>query len=351
MNDFSLPFGLKAQSVQIPEKYPVDLILPPPVAPAHDPYSTVADFLDHPLDFDFDHFRGAQSVAIAVNDKTRPVPHELLLHPLLARLESLGIQPSSIRIYVATGSHHPMTPAEIARLLPEDILARYAACSHDIDDQDNLVYLGETQRQTPIWVNRQYYQSDLKIVAGDIEPHHFAGFSGGVKSAAIGMAGRPTINHNHAMLVDPNAWIGIYQQNPLRQDIEEIGSRMQIHLAVNTLLNQEKQVVAAFSGHPLAVMQAGIPVARQICGTSTTTLYDLVIASAGGNPKDINFYQAQKALTHASLFCKEGGTIILAAACPEGIGSQPYDDFMQGVSSVAGVFEKFKRHEFRVGPS
>jgi nickel-dependent lactate racemase len=243
-----------------------------------------------------------------------------------------------------------MTPVEIAAMLPEDIVAQYMTGSHDIDDAQNLVYLGETQRQTPIWVNKQYYQSDLKIVAGDIEPHHFAGFSGGVKTAAIGLAGRPTVNHNHAMLVDPNAWIGIYDNNPLRQDIEEIGLKITIHLALNILLNQEKKVVAAFAGNPVSVMKAGIPVSRQICGTPINTRYDLVIASAGGKPKDINFYQAQKALTHSSLFCKENGIIILAAACPEGTGSRPYDEFMQDVSSVNEVLEKFRRQEFKVGP-
>jgi lactate racemase len=350
MPEFTLLYGRSSQNISIPESYPTDLILPAPTPAASDPLAVMTSALDHPLDFDYSPYRDAKSVSIAVNDKTRPVPHEQLLPPLLRKLKSIGIQDSAIHIWIATGSHLPLSTDEISKLLPHDICKTYTISSHNIDHLENLVFLGNTSRDTPIWVNQDYFMSDLKIVVGDIEPHHFAGFSGGMKSAAIGLAGRETINHNHAMLVDPNAWIGVYEQNPLRQDIEEIGNKIGVQLALNTILNHEKQVVAAFSGNPQSVMKAGIPIARLVCGTPCSTKYDLVIASAGGHPKDINFYQAQKALTHASLFCREGGTLILSAACNEGTGSESYEKFMQDVHSVDQVFDKFKNQEFRVGP-
>jgi nickel-dependent lactate racemase len=243
-----------------------------------------------------------------------------------------------------------MPPSDFPRILPEEIIARYPIVSHDCDDKDNLVELGITKYGTKVLINKRYYQADLRIVVGDIEPHHFAGFSGGVKSAAIGLAGRETINHNHAMLVDKNATIGEYELNPLRQDIEQIGKMIGVHFAVNAVLNGSKQIVSTYAGDPVAVMRAGIPRARQICQTYVHHQYDVVIASAGGHPKDINFYQSQKALTHAALLTRDGGTIVLVAACPEGSGSQPYESFMQDIYTFPEVFDKFKREGFRVGP-
>ncbi len=239
---------------------------------------------------------------------------------------------------------------EFNLVLTAEIISRYLVKSHNADEEDNLEYLGETSRGTPVWANKAFYHSALKIMVGDIEPHHFAGFSGGYKSAAIGLAGRPTINHNHAMLTHPDAWIGVFSTNPLRQDIEEIGALMDIHLALNAVLNQDKEIIAAFFGSPHQVSIEGNSVALAACGTVCDELFDLVIASAGGAPKDINFYQAQKALTHASMFCKPGGTLILVAACPEGTGNKPYEEFMQDVNTPQEAIAKFGEREFRVGP-
>jgi nickel-dependent lactate racemase len=265
-------------------------------------------------------------------------------------LQHAGIPDKAVRFFVATGTHQPMAPADFPRILPADIIENYAVVSHNCDDLENLVELGTTQYGTKVLVNRLYHQSDLRIVVGNIEPHHFAGFSGGVKSAAIGVTGRETINHNHIMLADVHAVIGEYDQNPLRQDIEQVGKMIGIHFAVNAVLNGSKQIVKAYAGDPVAVMQVGIPEVRKICQTYVKHRYDVVVASVGGYPKDLNFYQSQKALTHAALLTKDGGTIILVAACPEGSGSQPYEAFMQDIHAFPEVFEKFKREGFRVGP-
>jgi nickel-dependent lactate racemase len=214
-----------------------------------------------------------------------------------------------------------------------------------------LFYCGETARGTPVWVNRLYQEADVKILVGNIEPHHFAGFSGGYKTSAIGLTGRQTINTNHAMLVEPGSKIAEVARNPLRLDIEDIGGLIGGEVfALNVVLNGEKKIVQAVFGHPTAVLNAGVALSRKICQIPATGKYDLVIASVGGAPKDINFYQSQKALTHASLFTRDGGVIILAAACPEGSGSAAYEEFMRGISSTDEVFEKFRTTGFRVGP-
>jgi nickel-dependent lactate racemase len=348
--NISLPYGKKYLDFEIPQGYQADVIAPSDVPGDPNPLKVVGQAIWAPLGPTLEAFSGARSVAIAINDKTRPVPHELLLPPLLQEMQRAGIPAKAVRFFVATGTHPPMPAADFLRILPAEIIENYAVVSHNCDDLENLVELGTTQHGTKVLVNKLYHQSDLRIVVGNIEPHHFAGFSGGVKSAAIGLAGRETINHNHTMLADQKAVIGEYDHNPLRQDIEQVGKMIDIQFAVNAVLNGNKQIVKAYAGDPVAVMQAGIPEVRKICQTYVNHRYDVVVASVGGYPKDINFYQSQKALTHAALLTKDGGTIILVAACPEGSGSQPYEAFMQDIHTFPEVFEKFKSEGFRVGP-
>ena len=348
-----LPYGHSELTVHLPDSFQVDWIEPPYVPPAADPLEVVREAIANPVDrIPLQTYADAKSVAIAINDKTRPVPHEFLLPPLLEALESMGIRREAVKLMIATGTHLPMQADEFQRILPDEILSKYGVISHQIDDPSNYVSLGRTSYGTPVNINRTFYESDLKIVVGNIEPHHFAGFSGGYKTAAIGLGSRETINPNHAMLVDEHATIGEYDQNPLRQDIEEMGDQIGVQFALNAILNGEKKIVWAVSGSPRAVMKAGIPLSREICQTQNSQAgsYDLVIASAGGSPKDINFYQAQKALTHAALFVRPGGVILLAAECPEGSGNKAYEQFMDGLTSFQEVYTRFREMGFKVGP-
>jgi lactate racemase len=349
--EINLPYGNTTQNLTIHADYEVDVIAPAPVKAGKDPLGIVSSALDQPIaGFGLDLFQGARSAVIAINDKTRPVLHHLLLPPLLQRLEHMSIPIDAIELLVATGTHLPASEEEIQRTYPAEIVSRYRFTSHDCDDQNELVYLGHTKRKTPVFVNRRFYESDLRIVTGNIEPHHFMGFSGGVKSAAIGLAGRITINKNHAMLVDPMAKAGLYETNPMRMDIEEIGELMDVHFALNTIQNDDLEIIHALAGQPKQVMQAAIPLSRQACQVPVDGLYDLVIASTGGYPKDINLYQAQKALTHAALITKSGGYVILVAECREGSGSRSCEVFLSDINSLQDVFLKFQSQGFQVGP-
>lgn len=351
MSEYHIPYGKTQIKIHLPDHLRVDQIAPLEVPGAADPEQVVNQALNTPYGSQrLEDFKGAHSAAIAVSDKTRPVPHHHLLPPLLERLEKLGLSPDSIHLLIATGTHLPMPPEEFEMVLPKSILERYPVASHNAQDEQNLVYLGKTSYETPIWMNRIYMDADLRIVSGNIEPHQFQGFSGGVKSAAIGLAGSKTINHNHALMTHPMAQLGEYERNPTRQDVEEIGRKVGIHFALNAILNHRKEIVRALAGDPRAVMEHGIPLAREICQVAVAQPYDLMIVSAGGHPKDINLYQAQKALYHANQIMRPGGTVILAAACPEGTGSRSYESWVIGMKSQAEVFERFEREGFRVGP-
>lgn len=348
---FQIPYGKTHLSFHLSDERQVDWIEPPQVPPAPDALGQVRRALESPLGgFDWGDVDQPNSVAIAVNDKTRPVPHDLLLPPLLAQLTGLGISDSAITFFVAVGTHLPMDAGEFAAILPAEILERYRVVSHDSENPEMLTFLGQTSRHTPVWVNQAFFQSTLKIVVGNIEPHQFAGFSGGVKTAAVGLGGLESINRNHALMIHPDSQLGAYETNPVRQDVEEMGDLIGIHLALNAILNQDRQIVHVLAGEPRAVMQAGVPLSRQVCQIGVSERYGLMIVSPGGHPKDINVYQAQKGLAHAAQVIQPGGTIILAAACPEGAGSPHYESWMIGKSSHQEVMDRFHAEGFRVGP-
>jgi nickel-dependent lactate racemase len=349
--EFNLPYGCQHLSVSLPDEWQVELLMPQRSPTLPDPLAGVDQALDRPLGGQrLSDWAGVRSAAIAISDKTRPVPHQILLPPLLQRLEGLGLRPEAIRLLIATGAHPPMEREEFRQILPPDIIERYPVASHSAQDRDHLTYLGTSGRGTPIWINRAFIQADLRVVVGNIEPHQFVGFSGGVKSAAIGLAGIESISHNHAMMRDNRARLARFEDNPTRQDMEEIGRRIGVHFALNAIVNESKQVVAVLAGEPGQVMRAGMPLVRDLYGKRVSAPFDLVLASPGGHPKDINLYQAQKALAHAALVTKEGGAIILAAACPEGTGSRSFQAWMEATPSYQAVFERFEREGFRIGP-
>lgn len=346
---YHLPYGHDQLSFALPDALSVTLLAPPPTPPAPDPLAAVRVALSQPVgDVRLSDFAGARRVAIAISDKTRPVPHHLLLPPLLAALQAQGIGPERITLIIGNGTHPP-TPAAAMRS-GLGVAPTVTVLSHDCDDAANLVYAGETSRGTPVWVNRQFAEADVRMVVGNLEPHQFQGYSGGVKGAAIGLAGRTTINVNHSLMTHPHAQLGRYDDNPPRQDVEDIGRIMAVDFVLDAIINQDKQLVKAVAGDPWAVMQAGIPLVAASAQAPVAQLFDLVITSPGGHPKDINLYQAQKALAHAALVTRDGGFVILAAACPEGGGSRGFEQWVRQRHSLQDVIDTFRAEGFRVGP-
>ena len=346
-----IPYGKTRLNAEIADSYCLEVLLPKDAAPTADPAGAVKEAVYHPLG-DVRPPQKGQSVAIAINDKTRPVPHDHLLPPLLAGIRRAGIPNADVALIIASGTHPVMPPDEYPWILPPEILRGYRVICHDANNDADLTYLGQTSRGTPVHINREYVAADYRIVIGNIEPHQFQGFSGGVKSAAIGLAGKQTIQHNHAMMRENQARLGEYERNPARQDVEEIGQMIGIDFALNVILDPAKRIVKALAGDPLAVMKRGIPKLRAMYEIAVAAPYDLMIVSPGGYPKDINLYQSQKGMAHAAAVTKTGGAMVLCAACPEGSGSQSYEAWMMDpqIKRHADVFARFADEGFRVGP-
>ena len=346
----TIPYGKGSLSAELPDDRKLDIIQPKAMPPAPNPAELVRAAVYNPLGEVLPP-RAGQTVAIAINDKTRPVPHAQLLPPVLAGMRHAGVRDEDVLFIIATGTHPGMPPQEYASILPRDILETYRVVCHDAANEAKLTHLDETSRGTPIFINKDFMAADYRIVIGNIDLHQFQGYSGGVKSAAIGLAGLETINHNHAMMRHEGAIWGSYTDNPARQDVEEIGARIGIDFCVNAILNPDKQILRAYAGDPAAVMQAGIPSARELYAVPVAAPLDLMIASPGGHPKDINLYQAQKGMAHAAAVTRGGGRMVLCAACPEGAGNADYERWMRqpGMDSHAAVLEAFAREGFQVG--
>ena len=348
---YIIPFGKSSIKFSVPENLEVDVILPHPTTAKTNILEHLERCFANPLDeLDMHSLNTKSRIGIAINDTTRPVPNSVLIPPLLQYLEQKGAQRKNIVFFIATGTHKHVRKEHFFQLLPAWLINEYEIIIHDCDDQENLVFLGRTSRDTPVYINKRFFQMNAKIVIGNIEPHHYMGYSGGAKSAAIGLAGRETIDKNHSLLMDPLSFIGNYASNPTRQDMEEIGDKIGITAALNVILNSEKEIVSAFWGSPRSVMQAGIETSKQVCQKKIEKKYDLIIASPGGYPKDVNFYQAQKAITHVNLIAEKQGSIILAAECREGLGNQQFENYLMNFSSFSDVVTHFKKVKFEVGP-
>lgn len=327
--------------------YPVLL----PTSPAYtDSRVLVERALQNPMSpFVLPASTASVQVGIAINDKTRPVPQEVLLPSLLNYLQNAGFSAENITFFIATGTHSPMNPAEFPLILPREIIKNYRIISHDCDDTSNLVYLGTTTAGTRVLVNTAFYTCGLKILIGNIEPHHFMGFSGGNKTAAIGLTGRETITANHKYLMSDDARAGKFEGNPCRQDVEEIGCMIGADMALNVILSPQREILFCLFGSPVDVIRAGYPLSLHHCQVEVPTAFNLTIASCGGYPKDINLYQAQKALSNAVSITKPGGDILLFAECREGAGSELFLDFMQNIHSPEEVMALFSKQEFAIG--
>jgi lactate racemase len=262
---------------------------------------------------------------ILVSDITRPCPTAKLLPFILEELSCAGVHHDDITIVFGLGSHRRHTADEMRTLIGPEVYREFRCVD---SDPAQVVSLGTTSRGTPVEVFQPVAIADLKVALGSLEFHYFVGYSGGVKAAIPGVASVKTIEANHAHMVEPNAVAGRYDDNPVRQDIEEAGALVHLDFILNVVLDADFNVVSAVAGHPVKAHAVGRQMLNRLNLVPLGHPADVVVVSAGGFPKDIDLYQAQKALDNARLAVREGGTIVLVAECRDGLGHALFGKWM-----------------------
>lgn len=290
--------------------------------------------------------KNAGNAVIIVNDVTRPTPYQFILPPLLEEIEVGGIKPEDIKIIIATGIHRANTDAENINIFGTDICSRYTVESHNCDV--NLTSLGYLSNGMELSINRTVAEADLLVTTGLVGLHYFAGYSGGRKSILPGVASRRLIEANHQMMSDARACLGNYQDNPVNDIMLEAARRVEVDFTINVVTAGKNTIAFAAAGD---IYEAWINAVKYCEASSVIAIEnkaDIVIAGCGGYPKDINMYQAQKALDAAVLAVKDGGCIILLAECSEGLGEETFAAWINEATCPQDINERFFKH-FELG--
>ena len=334
--DLQLDYGRTGMTIQLPDALRVSVVEPAKGTPLDDPTAAVEQALAHPLAARPLHelARGRRDAVVVISDKTRPVPNALLLPPILRTLQAAGIARERVEILVATGLHRPNTHDELVEMTGADIVAQYRFRNHVARQADEHVHLGRTSRGTEIWLDRGFLAADLKVVTGLIEPHLMAGYSGGRKGVAPGLAGVDTMRSAHwPTMLENHVGPGIIEGNPFHEDLLEIVRLAGVDFLVDVSVDRARRLTGVFAGDIERAHAAGMRAVEREVRVDLDAPADVVITSAGGYPLDATFYQAIKGLTGALNIVRRGGTIILAAALSEGIGSADFQELLRSARS------------------
>lgn len=289
--------------------------------------------------------KGKKNIVIIASDHTRPVPSKVIIPPMLAEIRSTSPD-ANITILIATGCHRGTTKQELIDKFGEEIVAKENICIHDCDEREKLQNIGTLPSGGACEVNSIAMNADLLVAEGFIEPHFFAGFSGGRKSVLPGIAGRSTVLANHCseFIASPNARTGILEGNPIHRDMLWAAEKANLSYIVNVVLNEEKEVIYAVAGHRELAHAEGVRFLSGLCGVEAVPA-DVVISTNGGYPLDQNVYQAVKGMTAAEATVKEGGVIIMLAKSNDGIGGDHFYHQLADEPEIQKTMTAFMKRE------
>lgn len=346
--DILLKYGKSVLNLHIDEAVAdVHLLEAGRTVPDNDEEGLIRSTLAAPIDGHIlpDVVSPGQRVVVVTSDISRTCPSARLLPPMLEALTKAGVRDKDLTVVFGLGSHRPHTPEERERLAGKAVYRRVRCIDSNPCDVE---LIGHTSRGTPVTIFRPVLEADVRICLGAIEYHYFAGYSGGYKAVVPGVCGIDTIQHNHRMMTAPGAVAGRRVGNPVREDIDEAGEMVGVDFILNVILDGTRQVVSAVAGHPLVAHQEGCARLDAFGRATVEGPVDVVIVSAGGYPKDINLYQAQKAMDSARHVVRPGGVIVLVAECSEGLGNQTFEDWMLTSSGPDDIIARIQQ-EFVLG--
>ena len=285
--------------------------------------------------------RGRRTVAISVCDGTRPQPRQIVVPAILEELEGL-VRLEDIVVLVATGTHRGNSEEELRAMLGDEVLASVRVVNHDARDRSTLTWMGRFGADVPVWLNSEWARADVRITTGFVEPHFFAGFSGGPKLVAPGLAGLETTLtlHDAARIGHPDARWGVTHGNPVHDDVRAIAAATGTHFALDVVLDGEQRIAHAFGGELFAMHEAACTVVRQTAMRAVPSPFDVVLTTNSGFPLDQNLYQAVKGMSAAAQVVRPGGAIVCAAECRDGFPSHgSYREELTAAASPAALLE------------
>ena len=345
MHTIRLPYGDDTLTCQVPEQHLMGVFSPKTMPGVEDLEEEVRRALHDPLGTPplAQLVRPGERIVILVDDHTRATPTARILPVVLDTLHQAGVPQDDVRIVVARGTHRACTEVELQAKVGSEVLRRYQVMQHDCRDDAQMAFVGLTSLGTPVWINRVVVEADRRIGIGHIGPSPYAGYSGAGKLIFPGVASIDSVNFNHSFVPKVFRQIERIQDTVdlvTRRDIDEAASMVGLDLVLDVVMNQADEVVRAFAGAPQAVFQAGLKLARQISEVTVPGLADIALTS--GNPYSIDLYQAARAVEYADLATREGGSILLVAPCPDGVGDREFyhlladhqrpDEFLRAMS-------------------
>lgn len=325
-----LPYGKGTLSLDVPDKNLIEVAVPKEFIQPMQSERMVQEALQHPLGTDrlSTMIGPGETVAIVIDDYTRPCPTKIILPPVLEELKNAGVNDLDVLIIVATGTHTPPSADIIKDLVGDKIFRNYMIISNDAVNGHHM-NVGRTKRGNDVEILKEFVDADFKILLGDIEYHYFAGFGGTRKSILPGISSKNTIQQNHGLLFEKHSRMGQLKENPIHQEMNEAMHFAGCDFALNVVQNSHHCIVGAWAGKPELVMDAGVKLVDTMYKKEISEAPDIVITAANGHPHDINLYQAMKAMHTACQIVKPDGIIILVAECPDGHGSQLYIDWLK----------------------
>ncbi len=347
-----LAYGREGLEITLPETAPVTVIEPRFVPGLSDERGRIREALQDPIGIPplRDLVGPQDTVAIVFSDITRPMPNDRVLPVLLAALGEAGVPDEHIVLINALATHRPQTEAELIEMLGEAICQRYRIIQHDAWDDIALTPVARNRAGRMVRVNRIYMEASVRILTGFIEPHFFAGFSGGPKAVLPGIVDAEAIldNHGAAMIADPQATWAVTEGNPIWEEILEVAQATAPTFLLNVTLNRERAITGVFAGDLVAAHRAGTAFVRKHALQAVPTPFDIVITSNSGYPLDLNLYQAVKGMSAAAQIVKPGGDIIIAAECWDGLPAHgEYGRLLHGADSPEALLETVMAPGFR----
>ena len=346
MARYSLPYGTGALSIDIPEECVSGVLAGRgfPKVPLGDAFDDAWQQPFGPIDA-VREIEPGQSVVVVIPDHTRAVPTRQIFEHLWEKMRA-SVSRDQVMLLVATGTHREPTDEELERMLG-DLRRRFRVSVHNCDQ--DLVLAGQSTRGTPIWLNRTVVEADHVITLGHIGVHYFAGYSGGRKNILPGVAGRETIEANHAQLFHPRSGPCIYHGNPVNDEMVEAAQLVKVIFIVDVVLDCDGDVARVVVGEPEAAHAAGRALWDKQHRVTVRDRADVVIAAAGGHPRDINLYQSYKGQYNALRVVRDGGMVLLVAACSDGIGQEVFQEWIERSRNPEDVAEIYKQEGFVLG--